>query len=119
MYRGFYHVGRGSGGNSIVAYCLRITDIDPIELDLYFERFINPQRTSPPDFDIDFAWTERDEVLDYIFKRYGRNHTALLGTMNTFRDSSIIRELGKVYGLPKSEIDRLVESPDDPLLQAG
>ena len=119
MYRGFYHVGRGSGGNSIVAYCLRITDIDPIELDLYFERFINPQRTSPPDFDIDFAWTERDEVLDYIFKRYGRDHTALLGTMNTFRDSSIIRELGKVYGLPKNEIDRLVERPDDPLLQNG
>jgi error-prone DNA polymerase len=119
MYRGFYHVGRGSGGNSIVAYCLRITDIDPVELNLYFERFINPQRTSPPDFDIDFAWTERDEVLDYIFKRYGREHTALLGTINTFRDSSIIRELGKVYGLPKSEIDRLVDNPGDPLLQNG
>ncbi len=119
MYRGFYHVGRGSGGNSIVAYCLRITDIDPMELNLYFERFINPQRTSPPDFDIDFAWTERDEVLDYIFKRYGRNHTALLGTINTFRDSSIIRELGKVYGLPKSEIDELVERPGDPHLQSG
>ena len=117
MYRGFYHVGRGSGGNSIVAYCLRITDIDPIELNLYFERFINPQRTSPPDFDIDFAWTERDEVLDYIFKRYGREHTALLGTINTFRDSSIIRELGKVYGLPKSEIDALVDKPGDTLLQ--
>ncbi len=119
MYRGFYHVGRGSGGNSIVAYCLRITDIDPIELNLYFERFINPQRTSPPDFDIDFAWTERDEVLDYIFKRYGRDHTALLGTINTFRDSSIIRELGKVYGLPKSEIDRLVDDPGDKSLHDG
>jgi error-prone DNA polymerase len=119
MYRGFYHVGRGSGGNSVVAYCLRITDIDPMELDLYFERFINPQRTSPPDFDIDFSWTERDEVLDYIFKRYGRDHTALLGTINTFRDSSIIRELGKVYGLPKSEIDELVDRPGDPLLQSG
>ena len=119
MSRGFYHVGRGSGGNSIVAYCLRITDIDPIELNLYFERFINPQRTSPPDFDIDFSWRERDEVLDYIFRRYGRDHTALLGTINTFRDSSIIRELGKVYGLPKSEIDALVDRPGDPLLQSG
>jgi error-prone DNA polymerase len=119
MHRGFYHVGRGSGGNSVVAYCLRITDIDPIELDLYFERFINPLRTSPPDFDIDFAWTERDEVLDYIFKRYGREHTALLGTINTFRDSSIIRELGKVYGLPKSEIDRLVDDPGDASLHDG
>lgn len=117
MSRGIHHVGRGSGGNSIVAYCLRITDIDPIELDLYFERFINPKRTSPPDFDIDYSWLKRDEVLDYIFKRYGRNHTALLGTINTFRDSSVIRELGKVYGLPKSEIDALVDKPDAPLLQ--
>lgn len=117
MSRGIHHVGRGSGGNSIVAYCLRITDIDPIELDLYFERFINPKRTSPPDFDIDYSWLQRDEVTDYIFKRYGREHTALLGTINTFRDSSVIRELGKVYGLPKGEIDALVDKPYDPLLQ--
>jgi DNA-directed DNA polymerase III PolC len=111
MSRGFYHVGRGSGANSIVAYCLRITDVDPIDLDLYFERFINPKRTSPPDFDIDFSWKERDEVLDYIFKRYGRKHTALIGTISTFRDRSIFRELGKVYGLPKEEIDHLVKDP--------
>jgi DNA-directed DNA polymerase III PolC len=113
MSRGFYHVGRGSGANSVVAYCLKITDVDPIELDLYFERFINPKRTSPPDFDIDYSWKERDEVLDYIFKRYGEKHTALLGTISTFRDRSIIRELGKVYGLPKTEIDHLVNYPDD------
>jgi error-prone DNA polymerase len=117
MSRGIHHVGRGSGGNSIVAYCLRITDIDPIELDLYFERFINPRRTSPPDFDIDYSWLSRDEVTDYIFKRYGRAHTALLGTINTFRDSSVIRELSKVYGLPKAETDALVDNPGDPLLQ--
>ncbi len=113
MSRGFYHVGRGSGANSVVAYCLKITDVDPIELDLYFERFINPKRTSPPDFDIDYSWKERDEVLDYIFKRYGEKHTALLGTISTFRDRSIVRELGKVYGLPKAEIDHLVQYPDD------
>ncbi len=106
MSRSFYHVGRGSGANSIVAYCLKITDVDPIELNLYFERFINPKRTSPPDFDIDYSWKDRDEVQDYIFKRYGRKHTALLGTMSTFRDRSIFRELGKAYGLPKEEIDR-------------
>jgi DNA-directed DNA polymerase III PolC len=111
MSRGFYHVGRGSGANSIVAYCLKITDVDPIELNLYFERFINPKRTSPPDFDIDYSWRDRDEVQDYIFKRYGRKHTALLGTMSTFRDRSIFRELGKTYGLPKEEIDRLVDNP--------
>ena len=115
MSRGFYHVGRGSGANSIVAYCLRITDVDPIDLDLYFERFINPKRTSPPDFDIDFSWKERDEVLDYIFKRYGRKHTALIGTISTFRDRSIFRELGKVYGLPKEEIDQLVKDPGSDL----
>lgn len=107
--RNFYHVGRGSGANSIVAYCLGITDVDPIELDLYFERFLNPKRTSPPDFDIDYAWNERDDVLDYIFKRYGHEHTALLGTMSTFQTRSILRELGKVVGLPKEEIDTLLD----------
>lgn len=117
MSRGFYHVGRGSGANSVVAYCLRITDVDPIELDLYFERFINPRRSSPPDFDIDYSWKERDEVQDYIFKRYGRKHTALLGAMSTFKGKSIIRELGKVYGLPKTEIDRLVDDPGNELNQ--
>ena len=108
---GYHHVGRGSGANSIVAFCLNITDVDPMELGLYFERFINPHRTSPPDFDIDFSWDERDDVTDYIFKRYGREHVALLATYNTFKGRSILRELGKVYGLPKSEIDAMVADP--------
>lgn len=111
MARGFYHVGRGSGANSIVAYCLKITNVDPIDLNLYFERFINPKRSSPPDFDIDYSWKERDEVIDYIFKRYGYKHTALLGTMSTFRGKSIVRELGKIHGLPKEEIDSLIDNP--------
>ncbi len=111
---GYRHVGRGSGANSIVAYCLRITDVDPMELGLYFERFINPHRTSPPDFDIDFSWDERDDVTDYIFKRYGRDHTALLATYSTFKGRSVVRELGKVYGLPKGEIDKIVASPHEP-----
>ncbi len=111
MSRGFYHVGRGSGANSVVAYCLKITDVDPIELNLYFERFINPKRSSPPDFDIDYSWKDRDEVQDYIFKRYGKKHTALLGTSVTFKGKSIFRELGKVHGLPKEEIDRLTRNP--------
>lgn len=111
MARGFYHVGRGSGANSVVAYCLKITNVDPIDLNLYFERFINPKRSSPPDFDIDYSWKERDEVIDYIFKRYGYNHTALLGTMSTFRGKSIVRELGKIHGLPKEEIDSLIDNP--------
>jgi len=111
MSRGFYHVGRGSGANSIVAYCLKITDVDPIELNLYFERFLNPKRSSPPDFDIDFSWRNRDDIHEYIFKRYGNSHTALLGAMNTFQGKSILRELGKVYGLPKDEIDVLADDP--------
>lgn len=111
--RGYFHVGRGSGANSIVAYCLGITDVDPIELDLYFERFINPHRTSPPDFDIDFSWDEREEIQDYIFKRYGRDHVAMIGAYVTYQGSSIVRELAKVFGLPKTEIDRMVDAPKD------
>ncbi|RDC58094.1 DNA polymerase III subunit alpha [Pedobacter chinensis] len=113
--RNFHYVGRGSGANSIVAYCLGITDVCPIELNLYFERFLNPKRKSPPDFDIDFSWRDRDEMYDYIFRRYQSEHTALMGAMGTFSDRSIIRELGKVYGLPKSEIDRLVNEPESML----
>lgn len=113
--RGFHYVGRGSGANSIVAYCLGITDVCPMELNLYFERFLNPKRKSPPDFDIDFSWRDRDEMYDYIFRRYQSEHTALMGAMSTFRDRSIIRELGKVYGLPKSEIDRLITEPENML----
>ncbi|WP_130855588.1 DNA polymerase III subunit alpha [Olivibacter jilunii] len=113
--RDFHYVGRGSGANSVVAYCLGITDVCPIELNLYFERFLNPKRQSPPDFDVDFSWNERDEMYDYIFHRYQSGHTALMGAMSTFRDRSIIRELGKVYGLPKGEIDRMVNEPDSVL----
>jgi len=113
--RQFEYVGRGSGANSVVAYCLGITDVCPIELDLYFERFLNPKRQASPDFDIDFSWKERDEIYDYIFAKYGTEHTALMGTMSTFRSRSIIRELGKIYGLPKAEIDRLVHEPENML----
>jgi len=104
QFRKFYHVGRGSGANSIVAYCLNITNVDPIKLNLYFERFLNPERTSPPDFDIDFAHTDRDEVMDYIFKRFGAQNVALLGSFPTFKRDKINLELGKVFGLPEDEI---------------
>jgi DNA polymerase-3 subunit alpha len=111
--RGFYHVGRGSGANSIVSYCLGITDVCPIELNLYFERFLNPSRLSPPDFDIDWSWQERDDILDYIFKRFDTNCTAFVGTIGTFKYRSTFRELGKVFGLAKTEIDQLTRSPMD------
>lgn len=103
--KGYVHVGRGSGANSIVAYIIGITDVDPIELDLYFERFINPYRVSPPDFDIDFSWKDRDDVTQYIFDRF--EHVALLATYNTFKYRAVVRELGKVFGMPKEEIDKI------------
>ncbi|THV60809.1 DNA polymerase III subunit alpha [Flagellimonas alvinocaridis] len=105
--RGFYYVGRGSGANSIVAYLLHITDVDPMELDLYFERFINLYRANPPDFDIDFSWKDRPAMTEYIFGRF--KHVALLGTYVTFKERGVIRELGKVFGLPPHEIDFLSE----------
>src|SRR5690606_35919008 len=100
------YIGRGSGANSVVAYILGITNVDPIELDLYFERFINLYRTSPPEFDIDFSWKDRDDVTRYIFERFP--NTALMGTYVTFQYRAIIRELAKVFGLPKAEIDDFI-----------
>lgn len=103
--KGYFYVGRGSGANSVIAYLLRITDVDPIELDLYFERFINEYRKNPPDFDIDFSWRDRDDVTRYIFERF--KNVALVATFNTFQHRGVMRELGKVFGLPKEEIDKL------------
>ncbi|WP_282179007.1 DNA polymerase III subunit alpha [Maribacter stanieri] len=103
----FFYVGRGSGANSIVAYLLFITDVDPMELDLYFERFINLYRVNPPDFDIDFSHKDRPIMTEYIFNRF--ENVALLGTYVTFQSRGVIRELGKVFGLPKDEIDLLCD----------
>lgn len=115
LSRGFFHVGRGSGANSIVAYILKITNVCPLELDLYFERFLNPARKSPPDFDIDWSWDTRDEILDYIFERFGKERTAFCGVMGTFKHRSCYREIGKVFGLPKSELDILTKTSFDPM----
>lgn len=112
--RGFFHVGRGSGANSLAAYCLYITDVDPIELDLYFERFINPHRASPPDFDIDFSWKDRDEMFQYLFDTYGKDRVALLGAYVTFQHRAVLRELGKAVGLPPAEIEELQEEKTPP-----
>jgi len=111
--QGYDFVGRGSGANSTVAHCLGITNVDPIELDLYFERFLNEERVSPPDFDIDFSWDNRDAIYEYLFAKYGTDHVCLLGTHVTYQGKSIIRELAKVFGLPKEEIDALVEGRHD------
>ena len=110
---GFMHVGRGSGANSIVSYCIGITDICPLELDLYFERFLNLNRKTPPDFDIDWSWKNRDTILEYIFNKYGKNHVAFCGTNVEFKKKSRFRELGKVFGLPKDELDQLSKKPKE------
>lgn len=105
--KGFMHIGRGSGANSIVGYLLGITNVCPLELDLYFERFLNENRKSPPDFDIDWSWDQRDYILEYIFNKYPKNHVAFCGAISTFKYRSSIREIGKVYGLNKQELDTL------------
>lgn len=104
--KGYFHIGRGSGANSIVAYIIGITNVDPIDLDLYFERFINVHRNSPPDFDIDFSWKDRDDITRYIFERFP--NVALMGTYVTFRYRAVIREISKVFGIPKDDIDKFL-----------
>ncbi|MGD1958240.1 MAG: DNA polymerase III subunit alpha [Fulvivirga sp.] len=118
--RGYYYVGRGSGANSIVAYLIRITDVDPVDLDLYFERFINLYRQNPPDFDIDFSSKDRQEITRFIFEYFTRKalgRVALLATYSTFKYRAATRELGKVFGLSPQEIDKIADGgvPSDQL----
>jgi len=102
--RGMLTIGRGSAANSLAAYCLGITQIDPIEQNLYFERFLNKARSSPPDFDIDFSWKERDEIIKYIFEKYGYENVAMISTTVTFRARSAFRETAKAFGFTNTEI---------------
>ncbi|MFY0688415.1 MAG: DNA polymerase III subunit alpha [Cyclobacteriaceae bacterium] len=113
----YFYVGRGSGANSILAYILRITDVDPIELDLYFERFINLFRQNPPDFDIDFSSKDRDDVTQYLFDNYP--NTVLLATHSTFQHRAVLREVGKAFGIPAFEIEKLQKKSDKDLDHHG
>jgi DNA-directed DNA polymerase III PolC len=99
-------IGRGSAANSLVAYCLGFTQVDPIKHNLYFERFLNRGRTSPPDVDLDFSWRERDEIVKYIYEKYGYERVAMICTTVTFRARSAFREVAKVFGIPDSEISK-------------
>jgi len=99
--------GRGSAAASIVSYALGITHVDPIRHHLFFERFLNPGRVDPPDIDVDFAWDERDQVIDYIFAAYGNRRTAMVANHNTYGARSAIREIAKVFGLTEAEISRV------------
>ncbi len=101
--------GRGSGAGSLVAYALKITDLDPIEFDLLFERFLNPERISMPDFDIDFCMERRDEVIDYVARHYGRDHVSQIITYGSMAAKAVIRDVGRVMGHAYGFVDRLAK----------
>lgn len=106
--KGIPCVGRGSAADSLVAHVLGITPGCPLEYDLYFERFLNRERKGAPDIDLDLCWRRRDEVLQYVYKKYGEEHVAMICTYNTFCARSALREVAKVHGLPPGEIKRLM-----------
>lgn len=107
--------GRGSGAGSLVAYALGITDLDPLAYELIFERFLNPERVSMPDFDIDFCMDRRDEVIDYVVQKYGRNQVAQIITHGTMAAKAVVRDVGRVLGFPYGFVDQLAKLiPFDP-----
>jgi DNA polymerase III subunit alpha len=101
--------GRGSAAGSLVAYCLRITDIDPIEYDLIFERFLNEERISPPDIDIDFCENRRGEVIEYVTRKYGRENVAQIITFGTMKAKAVVRDVGRVMDMTYAEVDRIAK----------
>jgi error-prone DNA polymerase len=103
------HCGRGSVANSIVSYCLGLTHVDPLQQGLVFERFLNPGRKDPPDADLDFPWDERDQALEYVFRKYGNGRSAMVANHVTFQRRAALREVAKVYGRPATEITALTK----------
>lgn len=101
--------GRGSGAGSLAAYCIGITGIDPLEYNLLFERFLNPERVSMPDFDIDFCYVRRQEVIDYVIRKYGADHVAQIVTFGTMAARGAIRDVGRVLGLPYGNVDEVAK----------
>jgi error-prone DNA polymerase len=108
--RGILCQGRGSAANSTVCYCLGITAIDPIRMSLLFERFISVERGEPPDIDVDFEHERREEVMQYLYEKYGRDHAAMVANVIAYRGKSAYREVGKVFGIGEDQIDRLTRS---------
>ena len=99
--------GRGSGAGSLVAWCLSITNLDPIRFGLLFERFLNPERVSLPDFDIDFCNERRDDVIKYVQKKYGRSNVAQIITFGSFQARAALRDVGRVLQLPLNQVDAI------------
>ena len=102
--------GRGSAANSVVCYCLQITAVDPSRMSMLFERFISRERNEPPDIDVDFEHERREEVIQYIYRKYGRERAALAATLISYRPRSALRDVGKALGLPAERLDRLAKS---------
>lgn len=102
--------GRGSGAGSLVAFLLGITEIDSIKYNLLFERFLNPERVSMPDFDIDFCYERRDEVIDYVAQRYGRDHVSQIITFGTMSARAVVRDVGRVLGMPYADVDIIAKA---------
>src|SRR3954453_3204538 len=107
--------GRGSGAGSLVAYCTRITDIDPIANKLLFERFLNPERVSMPDFDIDFCMNRRDEVISYVTDKYGKDNVGQIVTMHQIKARSGVRDIGRAMGVPVQEADKVAKFVPEPI----
>ena len=105
--------GRGSGAGSLCAYCIGITAVDPIRYNLLFERFLNPERVSMPDFDIDFCSDRRDEVIDYVIRKYGEDHVSQIITFGRFGAKQAVRDVGRVLGMPYAEADRIAKLMPD------
>jgi DNA polymerase-3 subunit alpha len=101
--------GRGSAAGSLVAYCLKITDVDPLEFDLIFERFLNPERVSLPDIDIDFCERRRGEVIEYVTRKYGRENVAQIITFGTMKAKAVVRDVGRVLDIPYAEVDKVAK----------
>ena len=102
--------GRGSGAGSIVAYCLHITQLDPLKYSLLFERFLNPERVSMPDIDVDFCYERRQEVIDYVARHYGHDHVSQIITFGTMSARAVVRDVGRVLGYPYQEVDQVSKS---------
>src|SRR5690606_15633539 len=112
--------GRGSGAGSLVAWSLTITDLDPLRFSLLFERFLNPERVSMPDFDVDFCQDKRDRVIEYVQQKYGASQVAQIITFGSLQARAVLRDVGRVLQMPYGQVDRLCklvpQNPANPVL---
>ena len=112
--------GRGSAAGSLVSYALQITDVDPLQYDLLFERFLNPERISMPDIDIDFCMRRRGEVIEYVRQKYGAESVAQIITFGTMAAKAVLKDAGRALDMPYGEVDKIAKMiPDDAQYRAG